>query len=181
MPFDFSSLQIPEVRLITPKSFVDNRGFFMETYKRSDFVRAGIHEVFVQDNFSASSRNSVRGLHFQRDPSAQGKLVQVTLGRAWDVAVDIRPSSPTFLRWIGHELDDESRKMLYIPPGFAHGFAAISKIVHFQYKCTAEYDAAADGGVRWNDPTIAVAWPIDDPNISEKDSALPTACEVFNL
>ena len=123
----------------------------------------------------------IRGLHFQRDPAAQGKLVRATIGRLWDVAVDLRPGSKSFLKWVAEELNDQNRRMLYIPPGFAHGFAALTDEVDLQYKCTAEYNAEADGGVRWNDPSIGIIWPFISPFVSDKDARLPFANEVFHL
>jgi dTDP-4-dehydrorhamnose 3,5-epimerase len=181
VPFAFQSLAIPEVVLITPRVFDDERGFFMETYKRSDFRSAGITEEFVQDNHSRSTMGVIRGLHFQRDPHAQGKLVRATVGRLWDVAVDLRPGSKSFLKWVAEELNDQNRRMLYIPPGFAHGFAALTDEVHLQYKCTAEYNSDADGGIRWNDPSVGIVWPFISPFVSDKDARLPFANEVFHL
>jgi dTDP-4-dehydrorhamnose 3,5-epimerase len=145
----------------------------LETYKRTDFVAAGIAETFIQDNLSVSQKNALRGLHYQLAPKAQGKLVGVSQGRVFDVAVDIRPGSESFAQWMGVELSAYGGEMLYIPPGFAHGFVAIEDDTTFFYKCTAEYSSELDRGIRWNDPDIAISWPIETPLLSDKDAALP--------
>jgi dTDP-4-dehydrorhamnose 3,5-epimerase len=145
----------------------------MESFKASDFAAAGIAGVFVQDNHSVSSLGSVRGLHFQRPPHAQGKLVRVTRGRVWDVAVDIRGGSSTFGKWHGFELSAANRLMFWIPPGFAHGFVALDEGTELQYKCTAEYAPASEGGIRWDDPTLGIEWPLKGAVVSEKDGKLP--------
>lgn len=181
MPFTFHELSVPGVILIQPRIFPDERGFFMESFRTSDFRKAGIHEQFVQDNISFSQRNVIRGLHFQLAPASQGKLVQVICGRVFDVAVDIRRQSPTLLRWVTYELSEENHAMLYIPPGFAHGFAALSDTVKFLYKCTEEFSPQHESGIRWDDPDIGIPWPIKTPNISEKDMLLPYARKVLNL
>jgi dTDP-4-dehydrorhamnose 3,5-epimerase len=173
MPFTFKPLSIPDVILVEPKVFPDDRGYFMETFKASDFGRAGVPVQFVQDNFSVSKRNVLRGLHYQKAPNAQGKLVSVLKGHAWDVTVDIRRKSSTFLKWVAVELNDQNHTMLYIPPGFAHGFVALTDDVHLLYKCSHEYNAQADTGIRWNDPDIAIPWPVSRPIVSEKDAGLP--------
>ncbi len=173
MPFTITSLQIADVILIEPKVFPDNRGFFMESFKMSDFKKANLPVKFVQDNFSFSKKNVLRGMHYQREPRAQGKLVTTFKGAVWDVAVDIRRQSPTFLKWVAAELNDQNHAMLYIPPGFAHGFIALTDDVHLLYKCTREYDPQADAGIRWNDPDIAITWPVQNPILSEKDQQLP--------
>ena len=142
-------------------------------YKKSEFHANGIPEEFVQDNHSLSKKNVIRGLHYQQMPKAQGKLVQVIHGAVWDVAVDIRKDSESFAKWISVELSEENNRMLYIPPGFAHGFAALTDNVHLVYKCTAEYDPALDTGIKWNDPDINITWPVKDPLVSEKDAGLP--------
>jgi dTDP-4-dehydrorhamnose 3,5-epimerase len=173
VPFRFIPLGINGLVLVEPASFADERGFFMETYKESDFIKNGIAEKFVQDNYSLSVKGVIRGLHFQKDPKAQGKLVKVVTGSVLDVAVDIRKGSPTFKKWITIELSDSNQKMLYIPEGFAHGFLAQTGDVRLMYKCTAEYDPALDAGIRWNDPEIAINWPEVNPIVSDKDRALP--------
>lgn len=173
MPFTFTKTKIPEVQIIQPRIFPDDRGYFMETYKHSDFAANGIPENFNQDNHSFSSKGILRGLHFQNAPYAQGKLVRAIEGIVWDVAVDLRSDSPTYKQWVGIELDSTSGTMFYIPPGFGHGFVVISQTAHFLYKCTNEYNPQADGGVRWNDPELAIDWPLTDVSVSEKDEKLP--------
>lgn len=177
MPFTFSQTDLPGVVVVEPRVFGDERGAFLETYKRSEFVAAGVTVDFVQDNHSVSQAGVLRGLHYQLPPYEQGKLVRVISGRAWDVAVDIRPDSPTFRQWVGVELSGENHRMLYIPSGFAHGFVALEDETHFVYKCTAEYDKASEGGIRWDDPDIAVEWPRGEVLVSEKDAALPPLAE----
>lgn len=178
MPFVFRELEIAGLILVTPRVFPDERGFFMESYKSSEFAANGISATFVQDNHSRSTRGVLRGLHFQRPPRAQDKLVRVVLGKVWDVAVDLRTTSPSYRRWVGVELSDENNAMLYIPAGFAHGFVALSEEVHLLYKCSAEYDAKLDGGIRWDDPEVGVRWPIEAPIVSSKDRALPLLSEI---
>ncbi len=181
MPFKFTNLEISGLVLVEPRVFPDDRGFFLESYKESDFARAGISFHFVQDNHSLSIRNVIRGLHFQRAPRSQGKLVRVMRGKVWDVAVDLRKGSPTFTRWMSIELSDENNRMLFIPAGFAHGFLALTDDVHLLYKCTEEYDAALDGGIRWDDPDVGIAWPVQDPVVSGKDRKLPYLKELEGL
>jgi dTDP-4-dehydrorhamnose 3,5-epimerase len=173
MPFSFTPLEIKDVILVEPKVYPDDRGYFFESFKASDFRKAGLPADFLQDNFSFSKKNVIRGLHYQKAPREQGKLVSVLKGGIWDVAVDIRKGSPTFLKWVAAELNDCNHRMLYIPPGFAHGFISLTEDVHLLYKCTNEYDPEADTGIRWNDPDIAVSWPVGYPIISAKDAALP--------
>jgi dTDP-4-dehydrorhamnose 3,5-epimerase len=173
MVFTFSRLEIPDLILISPRVHPDERGFFCETYKKSEFAANGIGVDFVQDNHSFSIRGVVRALHYQLPPSAQGKLVSVTVGRIWDVAVDLRRGSATFGKWVGIELSDENMSILWIPPGFAHGFVALSDTVHLLYKCTAEYDKASEVGIRWDDPDIGITWPLSDLVVSPRDAALP--------
>ena len=173
MPFLFKRLAVQDIILIEPKKFPDDRGFFMETYKHSDFSRNGIREYFVQDNYSRSSRGILRGLHYQRNPYAQGKLVQCLKGRIFDVAVDIRKSSPTFGNWVSAELSEENSLMLYVPPGFAHGFIVLSETADVLYKCTKEYAPDSDRGIIWNDPDINIQWPVKEPILSDKDKRHP--------
>ena len=180
MPFTFTPGPLQGLFLIEPRRFPDDRGWFQEGYKRSDFVRAGIPESFVQDNLSYSSRGTLRGLHFQTGSSAQGKLVSVLAGAVWDVAVDIRPDSPTKGRWFGVELTAEQPKLFYIPPGFAHGFVALRDGTLFSYKCTAEYDKPSEGGIRWDDPDLAITWPLEGAQVSDKDKILPTWKEYWS-
>lgn len=160
---------IPEVLLIEPKVFGDQRGFFLETWNRDRYIDAGFPDVtFVQDNHSRSSKGVLRGLHFQLN-HPQGKLVQVATGAVFDVAVDVRVGSPTFGKWVGYELTEENHRQLWVPPGFAHGFCVLSDIADFTYKCTDFYRPDDEGGVLWNDPDIGVAWPVKSPNLSTKD------------
>ena len=176
MPFKFKETPIKDLIIIEPRVFPDDRGFFMETYKSSDFAKAGINESFLQDNHSFSSKGVLRGLHFQSAPHSQGKLVRVVKGAAWDVGVDLRPNSATYKQWYGLELNEKNNKMFYIPQGFAHGFLTLTDNTHFLYKCTTEYAPASDGGIRWNDPDIAVDWPLEpgvSSDVSEKDAVLP--------
>lgn len=173
MPFEFTRLNIADLLLVAPRSFVDERGQFRETYKHSDFIRAGIPEHFVQDNYSRSVRGVLRGLHYQLQPRAQGKLVSCIQGTIFDVAVDIRMGSPTYARWVGQELSSENNLMLYVPPGFAHGFLTISETAEVLYKCTSEYSPADDRGIIWNDPDINIAWGVTAPLLSPKDGLLP--------
>lgn len=173
MPFTFKRLALPEVILIEPKFFRDERGFFVETYKHSDFAAEGIKEYFVQDNNSRSSRDVLRGLHYQKAPKAQGKLIRCLSGSIFDVAVDIRKGSANYGQWVGIELSEQNGLMLYVPPGFAHGFLVTSDNAEITYKCTEEYSPANDAGIAWNDPDINVLWPVERPVISEKDRRLP--------
>jgi dTDP-4-dehydrorhamnose 3,5-epimerase len=173
MPFLFKLLSIPGVILVEPKVFPDDRGYFLETFKSSDFLANNIPNKFVQDNLSFSRKNVIRGMHFQNKPKEQGKLVSVIKGRVLDVAVDIRRESPTFMKWIAVELNDSQHAMLYIPEGLAHGFLSLTEGVHLLYKCTKEYDPKLDSGFRWDDPDIGIKWPVNNPVISEKDRQLP--------
>ena len=176
MPFDFAAAPLPGMVIVTPRTFPDGRGMFMETWNRAAFRHGGIDEVFVQDNHSVSAEGVLRGLHYQCGEDAQGKLVRVTAGTVWDVGVDIREDSPHFGRWFGMRLDAVDHQMLYIPPGFAHGFLALEAGSHVQYKCTREYVPEADAGIRWDDPELGIEWPLPagrDVVVSEKDAALP--------
>ena len=168
----FLRTPIPDVVLIKPRVFADERGFFMETWHRRKFEAAGIDADFVQDNHSRSLKGTLRGLHYQiRNP--QGKLVRVTLGEVFDVTVDIRRDSPTFGRWIGEYLSGENRHMLWVPPGFAHGFFVVSDTAEFQYKCTNYYAPEYERCIKWDDPAIGIAWPLLEhaaPLLSEKDA-----------
>lgn len=174
MPFAFREGPLAGLVIVEPRLFPDSRGAFMESYKASDFAKAGIATVFAQDNHSISSRGTVRGLHFQRPPFAQGKLVRVTRGRVWDVAVDLRKGSASFGTWYGLELSAENRLEFWIPVGFAHGFVALEDGSELQYKCTAEYAPASEGGIRWDDPALAIEWPMGGAAVSEKDAILPS-------
>ncbi|MCA0363842.1 MAG: dTDP-4-dehydrorhamnose 3,5-epimerase [Bacteroidetes bacterium] len=161
---------------VTPKVFEDNRGYFFESYREELFQKNGITERFVQDNQSFSTKGVLRGLHYQRAPFAQGKLVRVIMGSVLDVAVDIRPDSPTFGQYEAFLLTAQNQKMLYLPPGFAHGFVTLEDAI-FTYKCTNLYDKASEGGIIYNDPALNIDWGITDPVVSEKDLILPVLSE----
>ncbi len=173
MPFKFSRLEIHDIILIESISFEDKRGAFTELYKYSDFARVGIREHFLQDNYSRSLKNVLRGLHYQKYPKAQGKLVHCLEGRIFDVAVDLRKGSPTYSRWVGKELSEDNHLMLYIPPAFAHGYVVLSKVAKVVYKCTEEYYQKEERGIIWNDPDIGINWPVKEPTLSEKDRRHP--------
>jgi len=181
MPFTFQPLAIPDLILIEARHSQDARGFFLETYKRSAFAAHGIDVSFVQDNYSRSVRGVLRGLHFQKPPSAQGKLVQVIRGEVLDVAVDIRRGSPTYGQWAGLRLSGDRFQLLYIPVGFAHGFCVLSDEADFVYKVTAEYAPELEAGILWNDPEIGVEWPVADPIVSPRDAALPRLREAGHV
>ncbi len=171
---------IPGVLVVEPTVHRDDRGWFMETWNARSYETAGIPASFVQDNHSRSTYGTLRGLHAQsRHP--QGKLVRVLVGSVFDVAVDIRRGSPTFGRWTGVTLSAENRRQCWIPPGFAHGFCVLSEEAEFEYKCTDFYDPADELRLRWDDPAIAVAWPIASPNLSPKDAAGLSLAELTDL
>jgi dTDP-4-dehydrorhamnose 3,5-epimerase len=168
-------LALPEVLLIEPRIFGDDRGWFYESFNARSFAEAtGLDVTFVQDNHSRSARGVLRGLHFQLPPAAQGKLVRVTAGSVFDVAVDIRRASPTFGRWVGETLSADNKRQLWVPAGFAHGFLALEEGTEVIYKTTAFYNKGAEGAVRWDDPDLAIAWPLDRaPLLAAKDAAAP--------
>lgn len=168
----FTPLEIPDVILVEPDVFGDARGFFQETFHAGKYAEAGIPGPFVQDNFSFSRRGVLRGLHFQRK-NPQGKLVFVARGEVFDVAVDVRRSSPTFGKWVGRLLNDQNHHQMWVPPGFAHGFCVLSDEVEFMYKCTQLYDPPDECGVAWNDPELGIRWPIADVSLSGRDQKLP--------
>ena len=168
--------------LLKMQAFYDERGFFMETYKKSDFQKVGINLDFVQDNHSFSKKGVIRALHYQLPPFAQGKLVQVISGEIIDIAVDLRKNSPTFLQHTLVKLSETNQHLFYIPPGFGHGFMALSDNVHLLYKCTAEYSKECERGIIWNDPTLNLPWEKNIiPIVSDKDKMLPTLqnAEIF--
>ena len=169
MDITVSDTELPGVRLIEPTAFVDQRGFFMESYNKRRYAAAGIDVDFVQDNHSRSGANVVRGLHFQDQIAPQWRLVRCTQGAILDVVVDIRKNSATFGRWIGVKLTPDNRHQLLIPPEFAHGFAVLSETAEVQYKCSNFHNPAADRVISWNDPEIGIKWPIQNPVLSEKD------------
>ena len=181
MPFDFKNTEIDGVIIVKPKVFGDERGFFMESYKKSDFEKNGILGEFNQDNHSKSARGILRGLHFQTEPYAQAKLVRCTKGKIYDVAVDLRQNSKTFGKYVKVELSEENKQMLFIPKGFAHGFITLTD-AEILYKTQGEYNAQSDSGIIWNDKTININWEIDfEPILSEKDKVRPTFKEFFKL
>ena len=173
MSFTFKKLKIPDVILVEPKLLSDDRGFFLESFKTSDFLSIGIDKKFVQDNFSHSIRGVIRGLHFQRTPKAQAKLVTALKGEIFDVAVDIRKNSPTYGKWIGEILSESNHKLLYIPEGFAHGFCVLSEEADVLYKVSNEYSSDHEEGIIWSDPKLNIQWPITKPIVSDKDGELP--------
>jgi len=180
MPFEFCRTEIPEVMLIQPVVFRDGRGFFIESYKRSEFAAHGIADYFVQSNHSRSSKGVLRGLHYQREPKAQGKLVQAAKGELFDVVVDIRRLSPTYGKWVATTLSAQSHTMIYVPPGFAHGFCVTSEDAEILYLATAEYAPSYEAGVIWNDPDLAIAWPCANPELSERDRSWPRLSDADN-
>lgn len=173
MPFEFENLGAPGVLLIKPKIFKDDRGFFLETYKKGDYKKAGIDAEFVQDNYSRSAYGVLRGMHFQREPRAQAKIVQCTRGVIYDVAVDLRRDSPTFGRYATAILSENNRYQIYVPRGYAHGFLVLSDIAEVMYKVDNPYSPECEGGLIWDDPEVNIRWPIDDPVITERDKSWP--------
>ena len=168
---------LPEILIIEPAVFRDERGFFMETYQQRRYTEAGIESVFVQDNLSRSVGGTLRGLHYQVK-HGQAKLIQVIQGTIFDVALDIRRGSPSFGQWTSVHLSAENKRQLFLPEGFAHGFCVLSESAQIVYKCTDYYAAEDEGGVLWSDPTLAIAWPISEPLLSEKDSQLPCLADI---
>ncbi len=180
MPFEFERLKIEDLILIKPRVFDDNRGFFMESYKKSDFTLNGINVDFVQDNHSKSSKRVLRGLHYQEAPYEQAKLVRCTKGRIYDVAVDIRIESKTFGQYVRVELSEDNKHMLFIPQGFAHGFVVLSEEAELLYKTSSEYAPNADCGIFWADKDLNIDWGIDfEPILSEKDKNHPALKELL--
>lgn len=177
MPFAFEPCAIPDVVLVKPRVFGDPRGFFVETYKHTDFGLHGIPVTFVQANHSRSEAGVLRGLHYQRPPMAQGKLIGAVRGAIFDVAVDIRRGSPTFGQWVGEVLSDENHHLLYVPPGFAHGFCVLSEIADIVYQVTSEYAPDHDAGILWSDPDIGINWPVENPRLSGRDQQHPRLCD----
>lgn len=180
MPFTFKQLAIPEVILVEARAFPDKRGFFMESFKESAFVPYGIKTKFVQDNFSRSVKGVLRGLHYQKNPQAQAKLVMALQGEIFDVAVDIRKGSPTYGKWVGEILSDKNHRLLYIPEGFAHGFCVLSDSADVLYKVNSEYSTEHERGILWNDAGLAIKWPIDKPVMIKKDLELPVLKDADN-
>jgi dTDP-4-dehydrorhamnose 3,5-epimerase len=172
--------ELPDVLIVEPKLFGDQRGFFLETYQLNRYAESGIVRPFVQDNLSRSSYGVLRGLHLQ-NPAPQGKLVMVLRGRVLDVAVDVRVGSPTFGRHLAVELSEENRRQLWIPRGFAHGFVTLSDTADFFYKCDDAYSPKDELSIRWNDPEIGINWRISNPSLSPKDAEAPLLADVKNL
>lgn len=165
-------LALPEVLLVSPRVFRDDRGHFFESWNDERYTLSGMASPWVQDNTSVSKRGVLRGLHFQ-NPGGQGKLVTVLSGAVFDVAVDIRQGSPRFGQWVGVTLDGEHHEQLFVPPGFAHGFVALSETVVFSYKCTTAYNPATELSIRWDDPEIGIQWPEEHPSLAPKDATAP--------
>jgi len=173
MPFHFSSSAIADVVVIEPPVIADNRGFFMETYKQSEFAAHGIRSLFIQCNQSQSARGTLRGLHYQKNPKAQAKLVRVFRGEVYDVAVDLRRGAPTYGKWVGVTLSAENKKILYVPAGFAPGFCVTSDEAEVFYSTSNEYSPECEAGVMWNDPELSIPWPIAQPRLSARDRSWP--------
>jgi dTDP-4-dehydrorhamnose 3,5-epimerase len=182
MPFKFKRFpELPEIVIVEPEPVEDERGWFMETYRKSAFSNQGIPAGFLQDNHSRSTAKGVlRGLHFQKQPVAQGKLVRCVVGEVFDVVVDIREGSPTNARWVSTILSAENHLMVWVPVGFAHGFLTTTDVAEVEYKVTAEYSGAHDRAIRWNDPSIGIKWPISNPKLSKKDAEAPLLKEADN-
>jgi len=177
MTSPYKGRTIPGVILIEPDVYTDERGFFLETYHREKYRSKGVGQVFVQDNHSHSCRKALRGLHYQlKNP--QGKLIYVLTGKIFDVAVDIRRGSPTFGCWCGWVLSTSTKHQLYVPQGFAHGFCVLSESADVIYKCTDLYDPADEYGILWNDPTLAIDWPVENPILSQKDDRFPQLAQI---
>lgn len=180
MSFRFEPLHIPDIVVVTPKYFRDERGGFSEVFKRSDFTAAGINlaagegsEAWQQINWSTSTKHVLRGMHYQLNPHAQGKLVSVITGEIYDAVIDIRRQSPTFGQWAATKLRASERQMLWVPAGFAHGFCVVSDAAEVMYFCTTEYSPENERGIIWNDPAVGIEWPTDQPILSEKDTKYP--------
>ena len=175
----FLPLAIPEVVLVEPDVYRDDRGFFLETYQKLKYGAAGLPEEFVQDNHSFSIRGTLRGMHTQvRRP--QGKLLRVVAGEIFDVAVDLRPGSPTFGQWVGEVLSAENFRQLWVPPGFAHGFCVMSESAHVLYKCTTFYEKDDEIALLWNDPAIGISWPTETPLLRPRDLAAPKLADILH-
>lgn len=173
MSFTFHRLAIPEILLIEGARHRDSRGTFEETFRQSAFRQGGLDASFVQDNHAWSHGGTLRGLHFQAPPHAQGKLVRCIRGEIFDVAVDLRVGAPTFGQWVGARLIGDDTRMLWVPEGFAHGYAVLGGEAEVAYKVTSEYAPTSEGGLRWNDPTVGIQWPVSEPTVSDVDAALP--------
>jgi dTDP-4-dehydrorhamnose 3,5-epimerase len=173
MSFRFTRTAIPEAVVIDPRVFADERGFFLEAYKRSEFAAAGITDTFVQTNRSRSTQGILRGLHYQKNPMAQAKLVWASSGVVYDVIVDLRRHGPSYGRWISEILSAENKKMLYVPAGFAHGFCVLSPEAEVVYMTSEEYNPDLEAGILWNDPDLRIDWPVSSPRLSDRDRRWP--------
>jgi dTDP-4-dehydrorhamnose 3,5-epimerase len=174
--FKFSKVFIDGILIIEPKAFEDDRGFFMEYYNKEGFAENGFTEIFVQDNHSRSKKGVIRGLHYQINPAPMGKLVKVVKGKIFDVGVDVRRGSPTYGKWYGEILSEENKKMIYFPPGFAHGFLSLTDGTEVIYKCTGMFSAENERAIIWNDPDIGITWPLDQVSkaiVSDRDQKHP--------
>ena len=180
MPFNFKRSEIPEVIVVEAKSFSDERGFFLESFKESNFISNGIDAKFIQDNVSHSIKNVLRGLHYQKHPKAQAKLVIPIKGEIYDVAVDIRNGSPTFGKWVAEILSENNHKSMYVPEGFAHGFCVLSDEADVLCKVNQEYSSENERGIIWNDSTLGINWPVDNPILTKKDLELPLLNDIDN-
>jgi dTDP-4-dehydrorhamnose 3,5-epimerase len=176
VPFTIESVHLGEIKVIVPEAFGDHRGFFLESYRKDRFTDLGIPYEFLQDNHSRSTKGVIRGLHFQVDPP-MAKLMRVTLGAVFLVAVDIRKGSPTLGRWFGLEVSAENKRQVWAPAGFARGFCVLSEVAELQYKCTAIYNPSTEGSIRWNDPEIGINWPAEAPILSNKDAQAQTLAQ----
>lgn len=180
MAFTFEPLKIRDVVVVRPERHLDDRGFFKEVYREDAFAEAGITARFVQDNVTLSVHGVLRGLHYQLPPAAQGKLVGVVRGRIFDVAVDLRVGGPTYGKWVSRILDVDRGEMLWVPPGFAHGYCVLSETADVMYKVTAPYRPELSRGLRWNDPALGIQWPVADPILSDADQRQPTLARCEN-
>ena len=174
MPFTFKKLSLVDVILVKPKIFYDDRGLFLEVYKQTDFKKYNILKNVIQVNQSVGRKNVLRGLHFQIKPYAQAKFIGVNQGKIYDVVVDLRKGSPTFGKWLGVNLDDKNKFLLYVPEGFAHGFCVVSKTATVSYFCNQVYSPKNEHGIIWNEPILSIKWPVSKPQLSLKDAQLPT-------
>lgn len=168
---------IPDLVLLEATAHGDDRGFLLESFREAEWAEHGVAGPFVQENHSRSSKHILRGLHFQTSPG-QAKLVRCVRGAIWDVAVDLRPDSPTYKNWEGYELSDENHRQLFVPVGFGHGFCVLSDLADVAYKLTSVYDPATEAGIRWDDPEVGVEWPVGDPQLSERDKVAPILAEI---
>lgn len=180
MPFTFKKLNIPEVILVEAKAFSDDRGFFMESYQESNFIENGINDKFIQDNFSHSTKGVLRGLHYQKNPKAQAKLVTALRGEIFDVGVDIRKGSPTYGKWVGEILSEQNHRLLLVPEGFAHGFLVLSDEADVLYKVNEGYSPENERGILWNDPDVGIKWPMKNPLVKDVDAKQPLLKDADN-